>query len=425
MTAFRPSCPSPVDLERGFWSDDEGLREHISSCVNCRHEWSSIGAMRTLAQQVDVPPASHETSEQLRESLVASPPPTAKLPSRRYRGMVASFAAAAAVVLAVVAGDRLRTETPVPAIQVPVRGRLLAQPGALYLRVSSQPNEIVRVTEGRLTIDVSPLRAGERFRVIAGDAEVEVRGTAFDVTVREDRLVAVRVHHGVVVVRPAGTVEIELHANDVWHAPPREAVAPPPRVPVVPTRSANSPHRPSPASQVGMRTKHIVARKRIARTTPPTPAKNPAATGDQHTQSGDAGAAPRAMGTLSGPQGFYEAGWAALRRRSYSAAANSFRQAIALSSDQRMREDARYWRGVALARAKRTGPAVHQLSEFLAKHPGSTRIGQARVMLGWLLLDRGNPAAADEQFRSALADPDSRVRASAKAGVNASRRNAP
>src|SRR5207302_1565888 len=75
-------------------------------------------------------------------------------------------------------------------------GTILAQPGAEFIRLGQPPDEIVRLSQGTLTVEVSPLGAGERFRVITSDAEVEVRGTAFDVVAAADRLTAVRVHHG-------------------------------------------------------------------------------------------------------------------------------------------------------------------------------------------------------------------------------------
>jgi hypothetical protein len=38
-------------------------------------------------------------------------------------------------------------------------------------------------------------------------------------------------------------------------------------------------------------------------------------------------------------------------------------------------------------------------------------------MLGWMLLDAGDPAAAATRFRAALRDPDREVRASAERGM--------
>jgi ferric-dicitrate binding protein FerR (iron transport regulator) len=69
---------------------------------------------------------------------------------------------------------------------------------------SCQPDEIVRLFGGTLTVRVDPLRSNERFRIVTGDALVEVKGAVFDVTATEDRLTSVRVISGIVEVRPSG-----------------------------------------------------------------------------------------------------------------------------------------------------------------------------------------------------------------------------
>src|SRR5204862_7461014 len=75
--------------------------------------------------------------------------------------------------------------------------------------------------------------AGERFRVRVGAAEVEVRGTAFAVTAADDHLVAVRVEHGRVEVRPDAGAATMLSGGEAWGAEltmpgPTDAPAPAP-----------------------------------------------------------------------------------------------------------------------------------------------------------------------------------------------------
>ena len=72
---------------------------------------------------------------------------------------------------------------------------------------------------------------------------------------------------------------------------------------------------------------------------------------------------------------------------------------------------------MALARAGHRDAARAALADFLARAPHHARAGAASVMLGWLLVDAGDPAAARARFRAALADPDPRIRASARNGI--------
>ena len=54
---------------------------------------------------------------------------------------------------------------------------------------------------------------------------------------------------------------------------------------------------------------------------------------------------------------------------------------------------------------------------FLAQFPHAVRAGEAAAMLGWLLADSGEQAAAENQFQRAATDAVARVRLSAEAGL--------
>jgi tetratricopeptide (TPR) repeat protein len=116
-------------------------------------------------------------------------------------------------------------------------------------------------------------------------------------------------------------------------------------------------------------------------------------------------------------------GWSALRTNDFEAAADAFGQAASEREDNPLSEDALFWRGVALDRAHRLPEAQEALTRFLMRYPESDRVGEAAVMLGWLLLRAGDTSAADARFGSALGDPSERVRRSARAGLAASGRH--
>jgi TolA-binding protein len=234
--------------------------------------------------------------------------------------------------------------------------------GPAHYTWSPLPDEVVRVAEGQLSIQVEPLGRGERFRVVTGDAEVEVRGTAFDVSVTDDQLTSVKVAHGLVVVRSAQGPTVYLGRGEEWHAPPEAPLA----------------SRPSSAARA------------------------------------HAGPAERA----------FAHGWRALRSGGYAEAAGAFERAAEAGPGAALAEDARYWRAVALARGGHSAEARVAMSVFLELHPESTRAGEISAMLGWLLLDVHDHKGATRHFTDATTDPVPAVRSSARAGLSAVSRSA-
>jgi hypothetical protein len=149
-------------------------------------------------------------------------------------------------------GERIAAGT---SVRVPGAGHvLLALDTGTRLRVGAASR--VRLTalgatqrfdveSGTLEADVAKVPLGGRFIVATGDAEVEVKGTRFEVAVVPDASACapfartqVMVQEGVVVVRFAGG-EVRLPAGSVWPACP-----PPP--PAAAHRAPNR-TRPQPA----------------------------------------------------------------------------------------------------------------------------------------------------------------------------------
>ncbi|HUS66366.1 MAG TPA: tetratricopeptide repeat protein, partial [Kofleriaceae bacterium] len=290
-------------------------------------------------------------------------------------------AAAAALVwwrLPARRGGDAPAATPPPAPIALHRGRVLDHDGARFLHASAQPDEVVRLVDGALTVEVDPLAAGERFRVVTGDAEVEVIGTAFDVVAEEDALRRVRVLHGRVAVRVTGAQEVVLTAGQSWAwTPPAPADVPGP-APAPPAARMESMRRDAGTSRTAVR-----------------------------------GAAQQA----------YDDGWQAIRAGEFDRAAAAFERAMSADGGRaRVAEDAHYWRAVALARAGRAERAAAVFDSFIAAHPGSPRAGEVSAMLGWILYERGEHSAAALRFRAAVGDPSPRVRQSATQGLEALRK---
>ena len=115
----------------------------------------------------------------------------------------------------------------------------------------------------------------------------------------------------------------------------------------------------------------------------------------------------------------FERGWAEFREHSYERAAVWFGKSAESASEREVREEARYWRGVALERVGDAAGAEAAYAQFLRHHPGSVRAGEANSALGWLLLAQRRRAEARTAFERALGDASDEVRASARSGLSA------
>ena len=333
---------------------------------------AALAAMRDAP--VDVPCAAHR--EEVRTALLARALPPVRARSRRWLAVPLATAAAVVAVVAWPAPALHAVALPVLP-PLPARGHVHPLPGAVFAAASHVPDEIVTLHDGTIHLDVDPLHAGERFRVVIGKSEIEVRGTAFEVTADHDRLLDVHVLHGRVEVRPSGRATIVLVAGGDWTDAP---VAAP--VTIVPAPSS-SPPAPPPHPQL--------------RTAAPPPRVVPP----------------------SLDQVAYNDAWTALRASQFDLAAADFAKTLATAPTGSLADDARFWHAVALARGHAAGPAIAAFRELVDQHPGSIHAGEASAMLGWLLVDAKRLDEARERFTAAINDPSSKVRASAQAGIDA------
>jgi TolA-binding protein len=194
---------------------------------------------------------------------------------------------------------------------VHAHGVIRPHAGARYVVRSVAPDEIVQLADGVLDVEVEPLHAGERFRVLAGGAELEVRGTVFTAAARADRLTDVAVAHGRVDLRSDGGATATLHAGQAWHAdvaaldrapavpavPPPAPAVPPPRPRLAPPPGSVAAPGPHPAA---------VAAAALPRTTepsapPPRLAPPPGSIARSASRDAAAGAPSRATDPAAPP----------------------------------------------------------------------------------------------------------------------------
>lgn len=413
----RAHCPSFEAISRAFSAGDPGLLgPHLSRCASCGSAWRDLEAIKRAGQALPWQAPSDERAAQLEDELLIRARAEVVDRDRRDRrlraaALGAGVALAAGILVAVLwlSPDRSTPEWPAdpppiaetspliapppPALAPPVvapvqRGTIRPRGGAKFehfTRHAAAPglraDEVVHVAAGTVQVDVAPLARDERFRVVTLDAEVEVRGTSFEVEVEQDRLIAVRVTSGLVEVRPRDGAPRMLSAGQSWRHDEPEAVA------VVEEKPVEKP---------------VVVPVEDLRVEAPPAAEIPDATP----------AIPEPAPNES--ELAFEAGWELLKNGDAAGAAEKF---AAIDDGGALSEDAMYWRAVALARAKKYDEAEATMRSFLDRFSSSVRAGEVSVMLGRRLLDRGAFGEARLRFSAAQSDPSSRVRKAAETGL--------
>jgi hypothetical protein len=393
-------CPPGWKLTRAVSRGlDADVGWHLSSCTRCSAEY------RALRQTADALGAladrrmSEDTKDALGRRLVESALEPAAPIARRRAAAPYLLAMAALVVVVALAGVWVvrRTvgsgrvpEAATPANPRPWLGAVRAIGGARFARVRTKPDEIVRLDDGTVDFEVARLSGLERFRVITADAEIEVRGTSFEVSASHGKLIDVRVWRGRVEVRSEGgggaTV---LDTGDEWVDGSRRLAPPARPEPVIGLAVAASELHPA-----------VRLRPRPVRQSPVRVARADAA----------------ASRPGAGPS--FNDAWSLLREGRAAQAAAAFDQVAGAADDGGVVEDARYWRAVALARAGEARAAEAALVQFLGQFPRSPRAGEASVILGWSRLRASDPEGARAAFTRGMTDPNERVRLGAREGLS-------
>ena len=213
--------PSAEELSRAVTEDPTTqMVDHMAACAACTAEWEEGRRLRALARSLPAGLPSRARLEAVRARVVAEASSARR--NRARLATVGALALAASVALGV--GLSRHGQSPSERrAAVAYHGTVTPAPGARFSRPSGVPDEVVVLESGTIHVEVSPLGRGERFRVRAGDGEVEVRGTAFDVAVEDGHLATVQVQHGRVDVRGASTPAVMLGAGESWMAVPPAA----------------------------------------------------------------------------------------------------------------------------------------------------------------------------------------------------------
>jgi len=430
-----------------------------------------------LARTLESREPSSDRAEQVRTRVLAGAAVQRQLSRRSLAPFVMAGAAVAAAATVVVWLARDSSSA---------RPTIAAVGAAEYERVHDWPDYVVRLDDGTIAVTVEPLAANERFRVATADAELEVRGTSFDVAAAHTQLASVVVRDGKVEIRLRDHAPVIVAAGQSWTAVTtarRDDDAKPPATASIDATTGNGPTGANgsttatsgstsgnastdrtttggattatdrtPSSTRGNGS--TPARIRSAGTAATTGSSSSSATiaartttGSTGSIAGNAGAASNnastatrtanggssapgdstnAHGTTPVPgEADFRAGWAALRANDFHRALPSFAAACTASIHDALGEDACFWVG---ATARRAGDpsARGALERFITEFPSSARVAEASALLGWLLYDAGDLDGAERRFQRAEHDRVPAVRDSAVRGLTAiARRRAP
>ena len=393
--------PSPEALSRAA-SDGLApeLEQHISACRACHDAWTSTREVDALARELPAVTPSNSRSEGTLAAVLAATRDVR--PAARPRLMFwqialpALIASAAAMAVAWVVARPDPRDQVVRQPSIEYRGTVRAAAGARFARESAAPDEVVRLDDGSITIDVAPLGPGERFRVRVGDAVIEGRPGSFAATARRGELASIQVTAGTVEMSSKVYEHVVVVAGERWD-----------------NKVTVAPQRDTLLDTVAEALPPPVASERRADRAPTRPAVS--ASADPPTGPAVA-VAKRADAPVAQ---HFTRGFEQLKAGDPAAALVQFDEALAANPRDALAEDVMFWRGVALGRLGRTQDALAALARFIDSYPQSRRLGEASAMAGWMLLESGRLDDAERSFKVAARDRDPSVQASAARGLAA------
>ena len=256
-------CPPAWKLTRAVseGAADDELAAHLARCHRCAGELQELRELvGHAARLLPTPAEMSRVSRQAISARLLGAPMARRAPRRsRLAVALACMAASTAVIAVGIAvgvrevrpGDHAQPGTPAPALAPASRVAVRAVGAARFVRAQAPPDEIIRLDEGTIVLEVAHLPRGERFRVQTNDGVVEVRGTRFEVSASQGRLVAVSVSKGRVEVRSESGALAVLDPGDEWVRNPTPAPAPP--AAPAPVAAAPAPSHPQAGGRVRVR----------------------------------------------------------------------------------------------------------------------------------------------------------------------------
>ena len=207
--------------------DEGSFERHCRTCVVCSAQLARDARLRELARALPAVEPGQLALKRLRarvlRDVTTAVPPRSLLSSRRL-----ALASALGIALVAIAGlfavrtsPTTRPEAPAitgagARLPAPMAAAVAASPGAVWTQARAGEVERVELATGMLRVHVRPQGPGERFLVRLPDGELEVRGTTFEVTVRDGATRHVSVDEGTVVLRLRGSPDRSLGPGTSW-----------------------------------------------------------------------------------------------------------------------------------------------------------------------------------------------------------------
>ena len=366
-------CPLRAQIEQ--WARQgsalacsEEYTSHAATCPACGAYIQEVLELRTIFAQLPAKTLSDERRTSVHFNLVGRANGLAAQPKQAQRQthtMRLRWAAALAITLIVGAAtwasfkkDWRRNEGLSPTLMA----EITLVDSAIGHTLQPGPNEVYELVQGLAEFKVHHLAAQQRYRVLVGDDQVEVRGTRFQVVARQRHLESVRVFEGRVQVTTAGR-SLTLDAGQRWvselpaEQSTNDAVVPPDAEPVQTSVASSGPSRAeAPRATASVK----------------IPSPNPDlfdvafSAALARLRSGDAKGAVTELDTLRNTSGI----------------------------DSGRKSDVLYWSGVASHRSGNDNVAEQRLRQLLSSQSNSWHAPEAALLLGEILLTRGAPQLA-------------------------------
>jgi TolA-binding protein len=217
-------------------------------------------------------------------------------------------------------------------------------PGARWSQSRDGKVERTVLDEGTIALQVQKQHADEQFFVELPDGEIEVRGTTFEVTVREQVTTSIHVEEGLVVFRRPQASDVVLGQMETWRAAETTS----------PAAKASSRGRPSSESRLTAE---------------------------------------------------YELAVAAYHAQQYADAAQRFAAFVASHPEAPEAEDAAFLEASALAHGGRTDTAAAAAERFLGRYPSSFHARDAAILVARDARDRGDCSRARRALQTWRSSP--------------------
>jgi ferric-dicitrate binding protein FerR (iron transport regulator) len=380
----KPNCPKATLVEalrdgRLGAQERASMERHLASCAECAELARTLDRIGD-ALRAPLPTATPLEHQRARAGLLERASAVDLQPAgvRSFAKPMMAMAMAAAVLLAIGLGwiggrataPEARTLTahrmPRPPHLAAPETSIKPSNDARFERTREGAVEVVTLATGALDVTVRPLAQGERFVVRTGDAEIDVRGTAFRVEADRGKIRGVVVAQGTVEVRYAGFSAV-IPAGGSWKASADAPTsAPKPAETASPSAAPSAPPPVAPAP-----TPRVI----VARNTPRPEAAPPA---PEPSSAAPAPPPPPAPRGLSPASRAFASAMQALDRGDYEAGAKELGAFASAHADDARADDAEFLHAIALQRAGRTAEAAAAAQRYLAGRPNGAHRAEAR-----------------------------------------------